>query len=181
MLEKEIKILLTKEEHDKLEKAFDFHSEIKQVNNYYRSEECAGRRISVRVREVSGKCLLQVKLPVSDKGSLAVREEIERELDCVPETIGSGLLKEICGVEAEAVLVGSLATVRKLCYDYEGIELALDENDYLGVKDYELEAEYTGEYPAALIESIKALGIDTEKPACGKYSRFLSRLDAANA
>ena len=46
----------------------------------------------------------------------------------------------------------------------------------LGTVDYELEAEYTGEYPAGLIARIAALGITTERPVEGKYSRFCRRL-----
>ena len=177
MLEKEIKLLLTNGEYELLEDAFDFSSEVVQTNNYYRSQACAERRISVRVREIGGKKLLQIKMPVRDEGSLAVREEIERELDSVPDMIPAEMLNEICGVNEEAVLIGSLATRRLLCYDYENVELALDKNDYLGFTDYELEAEYTGEYPAGLIARLKELGIDTESPAYGKYSRFCQRLE----
>ena len=176
MLEKEVKILLTEEEYRLLESAFDFSSEVTQKNNYYRSELCAKARISVRVREAGDKKLLQVKKPVGDKGSLAVREEIERELDSVPLLIPAELLKEVCGVEDDAVLIGALTTRRLLCYDFENVELALDRSEYLGKTDYELEAEYTGEYPEELIERIKALGISTDRPAAGKYSRFCKRL-----
>lgn len=177
MLEKEIKIILTQDEYDLVKRSFGFSTVITQVNNYYRSNACAERRISVRVREVGGRKLLQVKSPVSDSGSLAVREETERELGSVPKRIDAAVLREVCGVDGCAMLVGSLTTERALCYDYEGVELALDKNEYLGITDYELEAEYTGDHPDELIAELAALGIDTEKPVCGKYARFLHRLD----
>ena len=177
MLEKEIKIRLSEEEYGLIEKAFGFSSEVWQVNHYYTCRECAQKRISVRVREVGGRKLLQVKLPVGgDSGSLMVREERERELSGVPDRLPAEVLEEICGINAEAVRTGSLATLRKLCYDYEGVELALDKNEYLGITDYELEAEYTGEYPSEVVARIASLGIDTEKEAFGKYSRFCERL-----
>ena len=85
MLEKEIKLMLSEEEYLRLKEGLDLDGEVSQVNHYYYSAECAVRRISVRVREVEGKALLQIKLPVSTEGSLAVREEIERIL---PQQIG---------------------------------------------------------------------------------------------
>ncbi|MBQ7186212.1 MAG: CYTH domain-containing protein [Ruminococcus sp.] len=179
MLEKEVKILLTEKEYLILKEAFRFSAEIMQRNNYYRSEQCAEKRISVRVREAAGKCLLQVKKPVGDRGSLAVREELEREISGVPQVIPSELLKELCGVEDDAVFIGSLTTRRLLCYDHENVELALDRSEYLGCVDHELEAEYTGDYPAKLMERIAALGIDISRPAAGKYSRFCRRLAEA--
>ncbi|SDB08486.1 Uncharacterized protein YjbK [Ruminococcaceae bacterium FB2012] len=182
VLEKEVKLLLTEEEYLLLERSFDFSSEVVQKNNYYRSAVCAEKRISVRIREVTGKKLLQIKKPVSredapaEEGSLMVREEIERELDSVPHIIPAELMKEVCGVEDDALFIGALTTKRMLCYDFENVELALDRNEYLGTVDYELEAEYTGEYPAGLIARIAALGITTDRPAEGKYSRFCRRL-----
>ncbi|MBR4554451.1 MAG: CYTH domain-containing protein [Ruminococcus sp.] len=177
MLEKEIKLMLSEDEYLKLCGEFDISKEIYQVNHYYRSAECAKRRISVRVREVEGSRLLQVKLPVSTEGSLAVREERERVLDSVPEEISADVLEEICGVRDTAVRIGSLATVRKLCCSYEGVELALDRNVYLGITDHELEAEYTGPYPEQVIEKLRELGINCDRPAVGKYARFCAGLE----
>lgn len=178
MLEKEIKIMLGEDEFERLKAVIRPEKVITQVNHYYFSEECGRKRISVRVREVEGKCLLQVKLPVSNDGALAVREEIERELSDVPEEIGREQLKEICGVDARAVRIGSLSTERYLSYSFKDVELCLDRNEYLGMTDYELEAEYTGEYPEEVIGLLKSEGIDTERPARGKYSRFLERAGA---
>ncbi|MBR6874243.1 MAG: CYTH domain-containing protein [Ruminococcus sp.] len=184
MLEKEVKILLTKEEYELIERSFDFATEIEQLNRYYTCSACVEKRISVRVREIGGRALLQAKVPVAvtaeeaGSGSLMVREEIEKELTAAPVTIPAELIMEICGTAEEARQLGSLRTVRKLCYDYEGIELALDLNEYLGITDYELEAEYTGSYPTGLLAELKALGIDTEKPAHGKYSRFCYALES---
>ena len=179
MLEKEIKLMLSEEEYRRLKEGLDLDGEVSQVNHYYYSAECAVRRISVRVREVEGKALLQIKLPVSTEGSLAVREEIERELPCVPEVIDSQLLYELCSVEDSARRIGSLATLRLLSHEIENVELCLDRNEYLGITDYELEAEYTGDYPEAAANLIASFGIGTDRPAEGKYSRFLKALRAA--
>lgn len=176
MLEKEIKIMLDQAEYDRLTEVFAPEKVVRQVNHYYFSEKCSKKRITVRVREVEGKSLLQVKMPVSDDGALAVREEIERELDCVPDEIGREILSEICGTDDKAVRIGSLATDRALSYRFDGVEICLDRNEYLGATDYELEAEYTGEYPSEVIEFLKSEGIDTSRPAKGKYTRFLDRL-----
>ncbi|MBR1392444.1 MAG: CYTH domain-containing protein [Ruminococcus sp.] len=178
MLEKEIKLMLSEEEYLRLKNGLRFDGEAVQTNHYYYSAECSQRRISVRVREIDGKALLQIKLPVSTEGSLAVREELERELPSVPETVGQELLSEICGVDGEARRIGALSTLRLLSHQIENVELCLDRNEYLGITDYELEAEYTGEYPEEAIALIASFGIDTDRPAEGKYSRFLKALKA---
>lgn len=181
MLEKEIKIMLTEEEYSRLMTIFAPAKTVTQVNHYYYSKACSEQRISVRVREVEGRALLQIKLPVSDCGTLAVREEIERGLDCVPDEISGEQLMQLCRIDDTAVKLGSLATQRALSYEFDGVELCLDKNEYLGCVDHELEAEYTGDYPEAVIERLKAEGIDTNKPAKGKYSRFLERLGKSGA
>ncbi len=176
MLEKEIKLMLTEEEYHKLERSLEFDGELDQVNNYYYSAACSERRISIRVREVGGKNLLQIKLPIKNEGAVAYREELEKELPFVPEVIGQQTLSEICGVEDEAHLLGALYTNRKLCHTFPGVEICLDRNRYLGIIDYELEAEYEGEYPKEAEELLCSLGIKTDVPAVGKYSRFLKAL-----
>ena len=176
MLEKEVKIMLTEEEYERCGGLFEFGAALRQVNNYYYSPKCAERGISVRVREVGGEVLLQVKIPVSTEGSLAVREELERKLHFVPERIGPETLDEVCGVADEAVLQGSLETWRRICR-LDGVEICLDRNEYLGVTDYEIELEYTGEYPQELIDKLAAAGIAADKPQRSKLGRFLSRLN----
>lgn len=175
MLEKEIKIMLSEEEYLNLMRLMQPEKTVRQVNHYYYSKACSEKRISVRVREVGNKVLLQIKLPVSSSGALAVREEIEQELSRVPDRIDKEVLKELCGIDDTAERIGSLETERSLCYMFDGVELCLDRNEYLGVVDHELEAEYTRAYPEEVIRLLNAQGIDTEKPARGKFSRFLER------
>lgn len=177
MLEKELKIMLDKKSYERLTDKLRPEKTVRQVNHYYYSEKCGKKRISVRVREVDGKCLLQIKLPVSDEGALAVREEIERELDCVPDAVENSTLSKLCGIDDRAVRIGYLVTERALSYRFEGVELCLDKNEYLGVTDYELEAEYTGDYPTEVTDFLEAEGIDTSKSPKGKYSRFLNALN----
>lgn len=177
MLEKEIKIMLSEEEYRRLMKLIGPEKTVTQVNHYYYSRACSEKRISVRVREVGGRALLQIKLPVSDSGALAVREEIEQELVSVPDRIDPELLRTLCGIDDTAIKIGSLVTERSLSYRLGGVELCLDRNEYLGAVDHELEAEYTGEYPEEVMRLLKGEGIDTDKPARGKYSRFLERAE----
>lgn len=176
MLEKEVKIMLTEEEYERCKGLFDFGAPLRQVNNYYYSRKCSERGISVRVREVGGEVLLQVKVPVSTEGSLAVREELEKKLHFVPERIGAETLEEVCGVADSAVRRGSLETRRSICKTGD-TEICLDKNTYLGVTDYEIELEYTGEYPKQLLDRLAEAGITADKPQKSKLGRFLKRLD----
>lgn len=180
MLEKEVKIMLTEEEYSRCAELFDFSAAVRQVNNYYYSPKCAERGISVRVREVGGEVLLQVKVPVSSEGSLAVREELEKKLHFVPERIGPETLDEVCGIADEAVLRGSLETYRSLCV-IGNTEICLDKNTYLGVTDYEIELEYTGDYPTDLLNRLAEIGITADKPQRSKLGRFLGKLEETEA
>lgn len=179
MLEKEVKIMLSEEEYEKAAELFDFGTPQRQVNNYYYSPECAAHGISVRVREVKGEVLLQVKVPISTDGSLAVREEIERKLHFVPDRIGAETLNELVGVTDEAVLKGSLETMRRICV-IDKTEISLDKNTYLGTVDYEIELEYEGDYPQALVDKLAEAGITADKPQKSKLGRFLKRLECQN-
>jgi hypothetical protein len=48
-------------------------------------------------------------------------------------------------VNPDIKLQGELVTSRTILYDHDGVEVALDMNEYLGVTDYELEIEYFSE------------------------------------
>jgi uncharacterized protein YjbK len=171
-IEKEIKILLTEEEYNRIGRLFEWDTEIAQTNHYYR---CIGKShySSVRVRETGGRFYLQVKVPVSEDGALFIKKEYERELDSVPPALSAGELRELTGTElGDAVLMGELFTLRKTAH-IENCEICLDRSEYLGITDFELELEYTGEYPQDLVDKMKKLGIDTERRPIGKYARFI--------
>ena len=174
-IEKELKVLLTEQEYDLIDKHFIWGDEISQRNHYY---VCRDSKLwsSIRVREIDGEFFLQVKMPVSEDGALFVKKEFEKKLDTLPKELTAGELKELTGADfSDAVYVGDLFTLRKTCVIGD-CEVCLDKSEYLGKTDYEIELEYNGEHPAALVSELEAMGISFDSPPTGKYARFLQAL-----
>ena len=171
-IEKELKVLLTKEQYNRLSREFEWEHTIEQRNHYFR---CKNTKLfsSIRVRQIGDKFFLQVKMPVSEEGALSVKKEFEKELSSVPPVILAGELKELTGADfADAVGMGELFTLRKTAM-IGSCEVCLDKSEYLGRTDFEMELEYTGEYPTELVGRIEAFGISFDKPPVGKYARFI--------
>ena len=175
-IEKEIKIALSNEQYKEVERLFVWSETVEQTNYYYIASGNTGMT-SIRVREIDSRFYLQVKAPVSEEGALHIKKEFEKILDSVPEVISSEELSELTGGKLpDARLAGSLHTCRRLCRDFVGVEICLDKSDYLGRTDYELELEYTGEYPSALIDKLEHNGVRADGVVAGKYARFLAAL-----
>lgn len=175
MLEKEIKVLIAKEEYDLLDKIFEWDDSYVQVNHYYTNTKSGDNNdITVRVREKKEKLYLQIKLPIKKENSLHIKKEIEEELDYLPEFISGKKLEELTKILKDNIYkIGELVTFRKIYHYNDEVLICLDKNQYLGVVDYEVEIEYTGEYPQEVIELFESNDIYTKNEIYGKYSRFL--------
>lgn len=66
MIEKEIKILLSKEQYEKIEKVFSWKKKFTQINFYYGDLEKIDENgeLTVRVRQNGDNYKLQIKKPV---------------------------------------------------------------------------------------------------------------------
>lgn len=174
MIENEFKIMLTKEQYEKLLSEYDF-STVTQTNHYYDTDrlEMSERHITVRVRELDGKFFLQMKLPTGRELS---RVELSRELDGLPERLSGELLKTLANEDFPALKrLGSLTTTRSI-RKFDGGEIDLDRSEYFGKVDHEVEIEFTDEQAASevLNEITKTLGIKPDSNVCtGKIRRFL--------
>ena len=174
MIENEFKIMLNKAQYEKLLEIYDFKT-IVQVNHYYDTDDLqmSERHITVRVRELDGKCFLQMKLPTGVDHS---RVELSQELDSLPETLGAEELTALSGAECPDVTrLGALKTTRSV-WKFDGGEIDLDRSEYFNKTDYELEIEFTDEQAAraVLSEVTEKLGIGIGSDVCtGKIRRFL--------
>ncbi len=186
MIENEFKIMLSEAQYNAIHELYEWDTETEQVNSYYDTADfiCGKRHITVRVRSVSGKFLLQMKLPAEQVGNGAVsRIELERQLDGIPETISGDRLKALGGAELPDVsLLGTLTTFRSVKL-LQGVEIDLDRSSYFGKTDHELEIEYTDQHAAEelLSEIASKIRLDTETPAIGKIRRFLSEYKKQNS
>ena len=174
-IEREIKISLTQEQYKTAEKLFQWNKIIEQTNFYYIPQRDSVMT-SIRVRQIGEKYFLQLKAPISENGALHVKKEYEQQLDSLPEKLTAQELSQLMGRDFPAAdLAGSLYTQRKLCTDFDHVEICLDKSKYLGLTDYELELEYTADYPEKPLEILKNAGITQGEAVIGKYARFMER------
>lgn len=181
MLEKELKVMLTQDQYDRLSPLFSWNETREQINFYYAPEATAVPEDpesipTIRIRSRAGKLKLQVKLPPKqDTGAIKYREEYEGPITYIPHSISSEMLQDVCpSLDIPKVsIAGMLYTYRLLSTEYPGVEICLDKNEYLGKTDYELELEFAEKMPDELLGKLAFLNIDMSKVPQGKYTRFM--------
>lgn len=184
LIEKEIKVLISKLEYDTLSENLNWKEEFLQENYYYLDKEGEIRKkdITVRIRKKEGKLKLQTKMPIQCQNALKIKEEKEIEVDEIYEEMGRDIYADLIDIYAlNLYKVGKLITKRKII-TFPNCEIALDENHYCNKYDYELEIEYTeDEVPRNILDTIIALvDIDFSKCSKGKNRRFLAEYDQFN-
>ena len=178
MLEVEYKALIDEETFERVRAHFNWDSAKHQINHYYYDEagELGRRHITFRIREKDGRFVIQTKRHKNPGEALAVSEEAEFPADGVPESISARKGREYTGLPTgELHLLGSLDTLRRSLMWADGVEICLDRSEYLDRADYEIEVEYTGEFPDALREELAGLGVVFDERSVGKYTRFIRR------
>lgn len=185
MIEKEIKIMLSKDQYEIVNQLFYWDKDFIQVNHYYseQTNEKYDDRRTIRIRDMNGNLKLQIKVPVMTNGSLSIKDEYETKVEQIESVLSGEQLTHLAGRPfADARLVGSLTTYRKICLDYTGIEICLDKNEYLNFIDYELELEYTEAADekalADIISILNKHGIESEGQVDGKCLRFMHRYES---
>ena len=180
VIEKELKILLDKEQYNSLMHQFDWDKAITQINNYYidNGNHIKNKGITIRVRESNNKATLQIKVPVHEKGALHLKREIETYMKDVPKYIGGSFLSKLCSIPLPNVsIAGSLITECYICNWKDGIEICLDKNRYLGVEDYEIEIEYKENVDPAIFDILKENNVRFQNKVEGKCRRFFNQYE----
>ena len=179
MLEVEYKSLLTKEIFDKIRTHYKWDHIKSQTNHYYTDPtgELSRRHIMVRVREIDGKYCVQVKAHKNPGEALQICEENEFPIDALPEAISKEDAFKYTGVRTgDLALLGDLTTLRHSLMWCQGVEICLDKSEYFDRVDYEIEVEYTGDFPPQLMDELRDLGVEFKEKSKGKYTRFVKRL-----
>lgn len=158
---------------------FDFERPFTQTNYYYENSKSAIDKITVRIRQKKDALKLQVKIPKAIDGSLHIKKEYEKEVDEVSDVIDKETLKQLTGIDYEEnlYLIGKLVTKRAICNKYNGVEIALDENEFFDQKDYEIEIEYSDGYPQRIVDIIQKQNIKINREISGENERFRKRLE----
>lgn len=183
MIEKELKVLITKTQYQQISQAFQWDQVIEQTNHYYLDTlgVIKENHITVRVRETWGKYEFQVKYPVQRKGegfleAMVIRGEHQENLEVLPEILEGQRVASITGVNSNDLYpVGSLFTRRHIFRPDQQTTVCLDKNRYLAEEDYELEIEFTSAINEELFSYLSELGINFKQKAIGKFTRFMSK------
>ena len=180
-VEKELKILLTSDEFERLQSLSDAPA-VLQINHYF---ACPSAQVDemLRIRQKAGKFLMAYKRRFCTIGDVFSAEEYEKELtkDQAERFLQNGVFgkdaQEILGVDLPDgrswKFVGSLSTLRTAFY-FRGFPLELDANEYLGARDFELECEGDDVDFAHLREALAEVGV-FGKPSCPKSQRFFQQ------
>ena len=179
----EYKTLISETDYHALCDAFP-HTELHdQTNVYYESETVSLKSMgfAVRIRNIDGKHLFTMK-------QKAHQGHQEYELyvnENSPEAFSHPQLQELFnkfGIKGPFIKIGELHTLRRSIHLNYG-ELCLDENEYCGIKDYEIEFEIDNNHPEEaqqeFIDLIKRFNI-TYQQAAPKRTRCINTMNKEN-
>lgn len=178
MLETELKSIISKETYDKIKAMYPWDSEKLQENHYYADASgiLGANRTVFRIRKKDGVFKIQLKIHKNENSPLQICEETEFGCTGAPEKISTEESKKYTGEDiGELIKIGFNITRRCSFMWNDSTEICLDKTDYFDVTDYEIEIEYTGEKPSALIEELGRAGVNFDSPSVGKYTRFIQR------
>ncbi|ANN35681.1 CYTH domain-containing protein [Bacillus cereus] len=185
MIEKEYKHMLKESDYthvlEYLKDNYEIQSKI-NINYFFDTPnlDLSEKGITLRVRQVNAKLMLDIKMPGTKRGNLIQREEISKEIQEFPLSIDLRTLQinEFIPNVGTAKLIGTLVTERYSCQIKDKFTIDLDKSSYLGFLDYELEIEFNSEFEKEAYNFMQKLtsnskGLDR---VTGKRSRFIKRL-----
>lgn len=175
--ERELKILLTKDQYETLLNTYPFEKTIVQKNVYYDTdkETLKNEKKAFRTRTIGSENLVTLKLPIDE----ITKEEFEFP-------VSSSKLNEIRKEELTEVLpylpdlkdlhpIAEIETTRSLLETDYGT-FCLDLNKFGSITDYELEYEYKKDHDGikALNEFLTPTGLHYEKNCTNKIARAMA-------
>lgn len=176
-IERELKVMLSKAQYDKLKSILPSGIEIRQKNTYYDSEDGQLKKngCALRIRRTSSGNILTIKKPADE---ISKKEyEIPIEADSLSELSSSqwAWIQHHLDLQKPLRQIASFSTCRTII-ETPAAQIDLDETDFGSVKDYELEYEYHIDHDgiSALNQILNPLGIKFEKNGPSKIARALS-------
>lgn len=172
-IERELKVLITKDEYETLLRSYDFGKPVIQKNVYFDDDKGSVRQLgALRIRTVNGKRILTLKIR---KDSIT-QTELEKETDT--ENISAITDSEIRNWFALYQIPDALhrfassETVRRIA-ELPNAELCLDISRFGNHTDYEIEYEYKKDHDGihCFNEILSRVGLVYEKNAPSKLAR----------
>ena len=177
MLEKEYKCLVTREQwqsflcYMKKKYLILCPEELSQTNYYYDTSDYILARSgqTLRIRHNRGRLVLQQKIRRITENGVVCSEEYQQNVSDIPERL-DGSAFGLTGLR----LLGHLHTKRLRFRPMEGVTVDLDQNEFLGRTDYEVEIEFDGRPPEELLAHCPPR-LPLPGQGKGKYTRFLAQ------
>lgn len=146
-IERELKILVSKEKYNKLLNSYPFSQPWKQTNTYYDTRDglIKQKNGALRIRQIGNQHIFTLKI----KTDSITHIELEKVIDC--DVIKDIKDKEILGwlkeyeIPMNVLPIISFTTIRQIV-ELENAELCADFTDYGNHADYEIEYEYKTEH-----------------------------------
>lgn len=142
---------------------------VTQINYYYDSADfyLLRQQTTLRVRQKGCNYSLQTKQTQHVENGCRISKESKKNISVLPQTIHSAEI----GLEGSRcfALLGSLTTIRRRLKISGQAELDFDKNTYEGVTDYEIELEFSGAPPQAVLTLLR----DMPANLVSKHQRFL--------
>lgn len=157
-IEIEAKVLLQKEDYDKLVVLFKDYRPYTQTNYYIDNDEGLLRKegLALRIRERDGLYEMTLKTPLSqgllEKNCVWTAKTFKSfsEGGAFPEGDIKRFLT-MMDIDTDTLHIKTSLTTKRIDAPYEGGKLSIDENHYLGKIDYEVELEHNNERDAERI------------------------------
>ena len=174
-IEIEYKILVSKEQFEKLSNLFTNKTFSRQVNTYYdtKNNDLRNIKCATRIREKNNKFMITLKVP-AEKG--------HEEFECYVHENSAKMFKESeiskvledLDIKEDLIVIGECITDRAVVKT-DKAELCFDINEYNGIIDYEIEYEQTCDHDGIteFNKILELVDLKWEKNCASKIKRTL--------
>ncbi len=173
-IERELKVLISKEQYEKILHSYEFSDSWKQTNVFYDTHDrlIKQKNGGLRIRTIGNIHIFTLKIRTDAITHIELEKEIpcERFEDIDDPKIDAWLQKY--GIPKDLHPIMSFSTIRQTI-NFENGQLCADHTLFPSFEDYELEYEYTKEHDGITFFNtiLETLGITYQKNSPGKISR----------
>lgn len=142
-IEIEYKLLVSKENFDKLSELYPNKQFIKQTNTYYDTpnNDLREKHCAMRIREKNNKFMITLKVPASSGHEEYECYVNENSIHAINQSEIRKILDEL-NISHDILVIGECTTYRAVVKT-DKAELCFDINEYNNITDYEIEYEQT--------------------------------------
>lgn len=177
-IEKEYKVLVTKDQFEALRCLYKNLEFIRQINTYYDTDSMAikEKQGAMRIRTLKDTCIFTLKLNIGHK--LYEYETFVKDdtLEALQQSDIKALLNEF-HIQGDLKRLTQLVTERAII-ETDYAEICFDISTYQGKTDYEIEYEYKKDHDGltAFQTFLKPIGISYKTNCISKIQRALRAL-----